>query len=462
MIYTLNATTVTPGGNVFFLFPKADGGTSTPTLPSGWTFFWASRYGEGLDWDKQWAWGIQVPSNASPGNYTIATPSDGDQTITVVAAPAPRPVQYVTPFRFSSVQTLLNQGFDIHLVGAVFDNTASISVPDGATIYGSNAVIRQHPNGESVNRTFVPAGSFTLDGVTLDRVNAVGTDRYVHASSSPTGNLTFRNCTIKTSHLISAYPTGLTSIISCEFKNSGCTGQLADRIYISDCDFRGHTYYGQHACFLTGGTAGLITSSRWHCTNRGIVIQTGDVVGFLFTDLQMTSIRGGEGNANECLLFEAGTGSNITPDSTHGMRNNAVIDFWITDCAGPAVSLYGTGMHGNVFFNGRMHTDNTGISIAALNGGTIGANSFSNMECTGGLALQGDVGSQTFDSMHFKHQEQRVGNSDPNGIQETAATAAYPINADTTAKSKSYTFTNCKYWKDNASQSVTSTSFTPA
>jgi hypothetical protein len=258
------------------------------------------------------------------------------------------------------------------------------------------------------------------------------------------------------------YPVSGGVIVSKNEFRRGCTGQIGSQTVYFDNDFYGHTNYGNHSFFTTGAVGSLIISNRWHGTNRGIVIQTGDTRGCVFMDITMDGIRGGQANANECVLMEAGTNGEIVPDSTHGIRDNAFIDAWINNCAGPGVSLYGSGMHDNVFINVDSHTDNTSLSLAALKGGAIGANNFENIEATGCLLLVGDVGGQSFSNVTFVEMPQLHGNqgASPAVISAFNARDAYPINVDVVARVRSYKFSGVNFLgRDHAMQAITSVDF---
>lgn len=435
------ASAVSPGGVTYLLFPKGDGGIVVPTLPAGWQFFWPARYSAGSNWHIQWAWGIRVAASATPGDYHITTPT-GAVVVTVLAAQSPRPVQYVTRAELASVQSYLNAGKDIEFAPGRYLITAEYHVPDGATISGHGAILVRKFDGAYAQRMFVPSGGMTLEGLTLDHegVEADGVV-YIHNFPYQAGNISVKNCTIRKGELLRGGPFGIL-VERCRF-DKGLSGQVPSGSAWIDNEFYGPTLKGQHSFFVTGSVGSLFASNRFYNTTRGMVFQTGDSVGNVAMDTLFVGVRGGEGNANECLLLEAGTNGEIIPGDGAGIRDNAFIDVWINDCAGPGVVLFGSGMHDNIFWGVDAHVDNTALALVAMQGGTIGKNLFANFQMTGALDLQGRVGGQSFSNCQFIDTPQRRGAQGPFGSVLETFNRGFPIAADDVAKALTYQFSGC-------------------
>lgn len=433
MKYAWRATTVKPGGFLLVWFP--DGGGGSPTLPAGWTFFWPALYAYGSDWHKQWAWGVRVPLGAAPGPYSISTPY-GAVAVTVVAAPAARPVQWVAVGDEANMATYLAAGKDLQMAPGRHDIPAQITYPPGSKVFGDGAVLYRRFNGDYANRMFVYNGAFTLEGVTLDHEGELGDDVvYFHQFPVPAGDVTVRDVTVRKGALMRANPDGF--LCHRTKFDRGSTGQIYSGAAFIDCDYYGPIHYGTHSCYSLGMEGSLMCSQRFHGTTRGLVLQSGDVVGCVFMDLHMDRIRGGEGNANENILFE-GAG---TVGPTTGSRHNAFVDIFQTNGAGPGVSLFGSGMHDNHFWNVDAGVDTPSISLVGF-GGNIGPNDWNNVQATGAVKIYGTVSAQAFESLQFLDRTQMRGNQGAYRSVLSAINASFPFDVDATALATAHTFNN--------------------
>jgi len=286
----------------------------------------------------------------------------------------------------------------------------------------------------------------TLEGLTLTHLEAIDWPTYIHNYPSPRGDITVRNCTLKGGELIRCYPTSLL-VQGCKFIRAG-SGQVPSLSVWESCEFIGHTRTGQHAFFNTGADGILVTNCTWTGTNRGMVFQTGPCRGALVANCYFTGIRGGEANANEVILFEGGTDGTIRPGEERAMRDNTFLDITINNCSGPALSLYGSGMHSNRFWNVSASVDNTGLMVAALSGGRIDDNSFENFQTTGGIDLRGDVGQVKFGNLQIFERPQMSGNQGPFTPVLKQFNENFPFHLDEVAKEKGeFTFYGSNFWK---------------
>lgn len=440
IIHTIRTASVLPGGRCYVLFPKGEGGWSAPSLPSGWSFFWPAKYSVGSDWHRQWVWGIRVAADAEPGDYYVQTPGNEVITITVAEPPEARPWGQATSI--SGAETLLAMGFDVTLAPGLYEVDAPISIPDGATIRSAGAVLRRKLGSDYANRMFVPEGGMTLDGLVLEH-EGYYTDEvvYVHNYPYEPGDITIRNCVIRRGELLRDGPAGVV-VENCRFEKSS-SGQIPSSSFWFDNDFVGNAGYGRHALFNTGSVGSLLCSNRFDGTARGIVFQSGDCRGNVVMDTTMRNIRGGQQNANECIMMEAGTNGEIEPGENSGMRDNAFIDVFINDCATTGIMLYGSGMHDNIFWSVDAMTDVISVFIAALNTGTIGPNLFRDFQATGALKLNGFVGGQELINFQWLEQVQGRGNAGHYASVLGPVNENFPIDADTAAAECEYEFSGC-------------------
>jgi len=297
---------------------------------------------------------------------------------------------------------------------------------------------------------FVPQGGFTLEGVTLTHSEAIEWPTYIHnyldpPTSTLPGQITVKNCTLKGGELIRCFQSRNLLVQKCKFIRAG-SGQVPSLSVWDHCDFVGHTANGMHAFFNTGADGILVTNCTWTGTNRGIVFQTGPCRGSLAMNLYFSGIRGGEANANEVLLFEGGTDGRTEPGE--GMRDNTFVDITIENCAGPGISLYGSGFSDMRFWSVNSLVDNTSIMVAALNGGRIGTNEFTNFQTTGAIDLRGDVGTVKFGNLQIYERPQMSGNQGPFTPVLKQFNENFPFHLDEVAKEKGeFTFYGSNFWK---------------
>lgn len=439
MLYTWRTSAVQPGGVVYITFPKGGGGEVVPTLPSGWTFFWPA-WAFRWQWHIKWAWGVRIAPNAATGNYTLATPA-GDVVVTVVAAPAARPVQRIEVGSVATVQAHLDGGKDIEFAAGRHDITAPITVPAGATIDGEGAVLRRKFDGAYAQRMFVPQGGMTLRGVTLDHDGENDADVvYLHEFPWPAGHITVDQVTVRRGQLIRYGPEGL--LVRRSRFDKGTSGLIPSRSVWLENEFYGPNPMGYHSFMGNGVEGALLASNRFIGVTRGPVFQGEPSIGNVVLDTHIIGVRGGEPNAGECIMFE----------SAHpvggGCRDNAFIDVWIQDCSGPGLQIYGSGMSGNIFHNFEISTDRDGVTLIAIPSEAqpnpaIGANTFTNFQITAAMVLQGEVGGQVFTDMQWVDAPQRRGNQGSSRAELMVSNSGFPIRADATAKAKSYTFNGC-------------------
>jgi len=452
--YSTRLRTVEPGGKCHVWFPQNVAGPSgrgyIPKLPVGWTYAYPGTYGRGWsEWHRGWAWEIQVARDAQPGAYALDFMDQGQPVpgltpiVVTVCAPAPkRRLKRLMSATTADLQFYLDQGYDLELGPFEFVITTPLQVPDGARICSTGAarLVRtadRHPENHPHHEMFIPEGRFTLERVILTHDGTMPAEPlYLHKwprDTSPTcPNVTVTQCVIERGYLGKATESNM-AVERCRFAGGG-TGITPLNGRYDYCEFTGTSPDQSHRFLCWGANGLLLTNNRFAGTSRGFVFQTGDVVGAALLDNYCTGIRGGSGNANECLLFEAGTGSPIACDDAHGCRNNLVVDLWINDCAGPGVSLYGSGMHDNQFWGVDAHTDNSSLYVIAIGDGQITRNQFHNWQCTGGVVFHGDVGQVTFGNMQLLESQQRRGNQGPFAPVIRHFNEHYPFDLDEEAR----------------------------
>lgn len=450
--YAWRTNPASPGSTVYFWFPQSNGKTEQPTVPAGWTVSFPGDYTIG-DWHWQWAWAVHIPAKTMPGTYTV-----GHRQVMVgniARTSRPRLIQRVAPGQsLAAARAAVIAGRDILLDPGLHTWNGSLSVPNGTTITGYHATIQRTPNGEYAERMFVPSGSMTLEGLTLTH-SCDDWPVYIHTYLEPPtsvlpGQITVKNCTLQGGELIRCFQSRNLLVQNCRFIRAG-TGQVPSASVWDSCDFIGHTRTGQHTFFNTGADGILVVNCTWTGTNRGIVFQTGPCRGALVANCYFTGIRGGEANANEVILMEAGTDGRIEPGE--GMRDNTFLDVQITDSAGPAISLFGSGMAGNRFWSVVADIDNTSLMVAALNGGRITDNEFHNFQTTGGLDFRGNIGKVTLGNLQLFERPQMAGNQGPFTPVLKHFNEHWPFHLDDLAKEKGvFSFYGSNLWKADRSQ----------
>lgn len=431
----------------YFWFTSWEASGITPVLPTGMTWFSPSQFGAGLfGLYSQWAWGIEIGLTVVPGTYTIATVANTPLTITVVPAPATRPVSYVPAgTQVGGVQALLDNGADVELLPGLYAWATSLRPPDGSTLRSAGATIVALPNVQYGNRLFEPQGAFTLEGVTLTSPSERLLPVYIHTSAVPfTGRITVRRCTLRRGVLARLAGSELL-VEDCTFINA--TAEVPSRSVFRGNLFQGPNAYGVHPWFNTGADGCLCVTNRWQQTSRGMVFQTGDACGTVAIENYFTGIRGGQLNANEVILMEAGVNGDKVPSGTTGIHHHTFVKTYITDCAGPGISLFGSGMHDNWWYESEIRTDAASLSLVALNGGAMGITGVDNIEVSGALTFTGKVGQFKASSLHVIETLPRHGGdagSYPAIYQ--GRLEGYPITADAIARATAqFQFTGCGY-----------------
>lgn len=445
MYYGWRNEGVYPGGTVYVIFPKGQGGSGPPVVPPGWKAFYPAK-GGGTHWARsnsfRYAWGIAVPANATPGTYSINSPSDGIIYIEVksnVESP------YVRVSSVDQIQNTLNGGWSVELLPGRYELNKAIRLPDRARIRGYGARLVRTVDSDYAQRMFVPAGEFWLEGLTLsheiDQRYAPGHPVYIHNASITIGHGTVKNCVVENGALGHPMAKG--------FLVEGCTFLGASANLWSGQVWRDNLFTGLNnnvfqpmSGYAPEGS--LVVSNVWRGTSRGIFLQNGDSVGNVFMDLYFNGVRGQNPNSNEVIMMEAGTSASnaIDPVPGKGIRDNAFLDISMSDCAGQGIELYGTGMHSNIFAGIDLTLDRTGIHINALTG-KIGKNLFQEIQTTGGLLMRGAVGGQEFVNVTFLDRVQGRGTQGADKASLISVNAKYPIDADTVAISQPHKFSNC-------------------
>ena len=144
-IYSCRAQTVIPGGRCWFWGRNGLVGElseTIPTLRAGWEWSYPARMNSGQQYSRQFAWEIKVAANETPGTYAITIPGTVNTvSVTVVAAPAVRPVRYANTPNWQSIQTWLLAGFDIELTQRLYRCDCPLLVPDGAKVFSAGGAL---------------------------------------------------------------------------------------------------------------------------------------------------------------------------------------------------------------------------------------------------------------------------------------------------------------------------------
>lgn len=447
MVYQWRNASAPQGSECYFWFTAYEASGITPTLPAGMTLFSPSQIGVGnLAFYGQWAWGIRIGAAVTPGQYTIATVAGTQLVVNVVASPAPRDVVQIGPgTSLAATQAALDAGDDVELLPGLHYWAGELTPPDGSTVKSAGAKIVALPHGAYGNRLFAPEGDFTLDGVTLTSDRDTLWPVYIHTSDlSFAGRVTVRGCTLLSGVLSRLIVPGLL-VEDCTFQNA--TTEVSSLSVYRGNRFIGPNSFGAHPWFNTGADGCLCVTNTWDRTSRGMVFQSGDARGTVAIENYFSGIRGGQLNANEVILFEAGVNGSKVPVGASGINNNTFVNTYISECAGPGVSFYGSGMHDNVFWVSEIATETVSLSMVALNGGAMGRNTFDNAEMTGALNFVGNIGTFTAANFHVLESLWR------HGGDSGSYTATYrnrvldaPIVADATARARgAFQFTGCGY-----------------
>lgn len=441
-VYTSRPDGAVPGDIIYF-WRTVGGGDARPKAPEGFTVFTPQNLVIG-DWHWQWAFGVKIPKNALPGEYKV-----DDISFTVLRnrakknSPSPsRPRSWAwmsSRDHRNSFQSMLDSGYDLDLQPGMYRWDRSLLVPHGAKIRSAGAWIIREPNGEPNERVFKCLGDMTLEGIRLTHSEEIDSAKifyFHHDYPQPPGYLTVRNCELYGGNLSESTSPGMV-VEDCIFNRAG-TGFISGGSVYRRCRFIGHTSVGHHAYFNAGAVGSLIVSCEWVNTNRGMVFQTGPAQGTVALDLQFHGIRGGETNANEVILFETGTNGQVPIGE--GARENVFADIQITDCNGPGVSLYGSGISKNQFWNMNIDVDNLPITFTPLSGGKVDDHQFHNIQLSGPITLAGDVGKLYLGNIHFFRKPQKCGNQGAFKPNIEFFNKNFPFNIDDAAK-KSITLT---------------------
>lgn len=485
--HTFRTRTVEPGGICYVIFPSGavsisgvanEGYNLEPILPDGWTFHVPSNYGSsGNTWYRQWLWGITVSASAVPGDYNVyfrsgtgAQAANPPIPIRVLPTQPVRPVKYISRGgrTLNEVQRFLNEGYNIELSPREHIWNLPLTVPSGATIFSTGATITRTNDGDDVSyayHMFYPNGSMVLRGLKLNHDDTVPYYTcYLHhndgywAPDAP--NITVEYCTIMRGNLHRAHNAN-TLVRKCVFDRA-TTGQVPLNCAYIDNKFYGHTRTGEHSFFATAGSGIIAVNNIFQDTNRGMVFQTGWFYGCIIMDNHFHNIRGGEGNAGECILFELGVDGTIIPSGSNGARENIILQNWITNCSGPGVIFYGTGIHDNMVYETLLDTDGQGIYVASLPGhGWNTNNQFHNNECHSEVYFHGKVGINTFSNTQFIKSSPKIGNAGRFKVNYLLRVENYPFHLDDTARaSGTYNFSNCGFVTNSGYYDITSINFT--
>ena len=479
-VQTYNTVDAHPGDVVYAWFTQPDPDwnvTEFPAiLPAGWEAFQPYKFNNSRGY--QWCWGIRIPEDEDPGDYTIEKDGDDDAegaadnfTVTVTAAPTPRPVKYISKALLSRMQYFLDIGYDLDVGPCNWDSEETITVPDGATIKGvPGATIFYCNNPESTggfgdfNQIFILEGSAKFDGITFDCKDALRiTPVFVTVASMDfdTDHIReFRNCTFRHGKATELY--GPVLLDNCDFNQGGMSGFLPVNSVVRFCRFKDPAFYTtEHSLIVNGGT--LVASCFFENTTRGIVCQAGDASGMMYIDNQFHHIRNGEQNANECIFFEAGTLSEIEVED--GMHDVVILDCGMHDCAGPAIFIGGSGMHDFFIAGIEAYTDHYGVYIAAHSTWHIEDINFENFSTTGGFYGVGHISGSLSNFCFIEKQQLRgnqIGPFNSAGYIPTK-NANFPFDFDATATSDNdFSFTNTFFINYNRTiDTISSLGFTP-
>ena len=436
-IQTSRCDGVYPGNSCYIWFPK--GGIesiSGPKLPDGWSWVEPALYAKGSKWHWQFGWKINVPKNINPGDYKI-TFTNGAECANVKVLPkfARASIKVPPTANDTVIRQHIESGKIVELLPGIYEFDSPLSIPDGGVIKSAGAVlIRKLGARVEKNHLFAPQGEFTLEGCTITHSPEIGKNDILYIHKWPRDGkhkVTVRNNTIIGGHL--GKSTELNMIVENNTFIGAGTGYIANGSVIIGNRFVGPNERAIHPLFIAGTNHALVCSNVWENTSRGIVMQSRDLSNTVVMDSYFHGIHAGEPNAGEYILMESGVDGSVPPTGENGIHDNLFVDMWMLNCAGPAISLYGSGMHHNIFQNVKIEVDATSIAIQALNGGIISENEFHNVQATGCLLLTGNVGKELFNQIHFIEQTQRIGNGDYRLSAQKARVERFPIYMDNVA-----------------------------
>lgn len=437
MIYESRTKSVYPGETCYFWFTKPTGIEKPFVVPDGWEVFHPSAIGDGDSWYWQWAIAVKVPEDALFGKYPMRYTDGGEIISSIIVNPKPKTRQtarITAGTHQSRIQSLLYDGYDLEFLPGLYELVSPVYVPDDAVIKSAGAKIIRKTNSklDAVgNKMFVPLGSMTLYGLNLE---TTGENFYIHADPVSTGNITIRDCTFKYGNLWQASRSDML-VEDCKFYKAGTGWVTPNSVYINN-EFYGPTKKGQHSFFIVHNNV-LVVGNRFYGTNRGIVLQTGDVSGCLVLDNYFSGVRGGEGNAGEIVLLEG----------QNGMHDNAFVDIRADNCSGPGLNVWGGKHHDNIFWNFFMDVDSVGINIAGVDGGKIGPNDYYNIQTTGGMTLIGPQDRQRFWNIQLIESPTKCGNQGP--FTNVYLDNKKPIDRRLGAEKADHQFIGCGYVKND-------------
>lgn len=437
-MYSSRTTSVSPGSRCWAWFPT--GGVELPAgVPNGFEIHYPASYRTG-NWNQQFAWEIRVAPDVPAGTYHV-----GPVEVHVTGLFHRRkPVPIATNNSMDTMQNALNDGRDIKLSMGEHTIERALIVPDGATISGVPGLTRlvRMPDKEPFHRMFVPQGAMTLRGLMLTHHPDINPARiiYCHNYPTPKGHVTIDSCHVVGGQLQQSMAEGLW-INLVRFLEAG-TGPLSSESVVSGCGFKGHSP-GVHPHFNTGAQGQLTYDCVWDGTTRGQVLQTGPCRGAMNLNLTFTNIRGGENNANEVILIEAGNQGEIPIGQ--GMEDLTFVDVWIQDCGGPALSIHGSGMSGIRAWHFQAATDHTSLAIAAEHGGQITGVECVDWQATGAIDLRGDCGKLTLGNFQlFDGPRFAPNGSSPSAVAEIQG--RWPVRNH--AAIVRPTLSNCGSWRN--------------
>jgi hypothetical protein len=215
------------------------------------------------------------------------------------------------------------------------------------------------------------------------------------------------DCTVEGCQLIRA---GSVPGASClfhrvTFRWGAGTGEFPSGSWWDQCLFDGAGAGGYpHALFLSGADRCLVTSCDVRGTARGLVVQ-GRVRGCLVVGNRFTGATGGAENAGEVIGLE-------TQDE---IAWNFFLWNHIEGCSGPGISLQGGGIHDNGFQGRRLGCRALSIYLAQNGPAPIERNFFAELECDGGVWLEGDCRANAFAGVVVRDLPGSSGNQPPFG-----------------------------------------------
>jgi hypothetical protein len=201
-----------------------------------------------------------------------------------------------------------------------------------------------------------------------------------------------------------------TLVDRCEFVRAS-TAQFPTATVFQDCLFRetgrrpdAHRFYPTAKKWLAVD-CDFVRTPRGMTLQNGPDIKNGVVVACRFWDIAQGTPPGG----GEVFALEAGVGYDNT------IYQNAFVGCHAFNCTGPGISMYGSGMHDNLFQFITLDVRISAIDIAPEGPTTypIRDNTFEHIEMGAGMSVQGHCSNNTFNDIVALRNPLRSGNGVP-------------------------------------------------